>query len=650
MIDPLNGNIYGMIIAAAPEARESYMIPAHKIYDSIKAMLPKGTAVGFPSNNISGNTRSLPLLQATRYENEPSQQPTSRVLALDRRVSKGEITPPKSYELYHFEKKGDDWTFADKTRTYVSQEELESTVSKSKIRVTEQLQVMRYPRRGHISKLLEYKNKAERGSEWYVAHIEAQKTRGGKVPTMDVIIAHAVRLRPRDKQDERSAPTKSNEVAAKDKTREKDEITYYARPGEDYLGNQELFTRDGRPIPEPGTSTTDTFARDGRPSSFFAPDPLRSVPLLPLTPASTGVWNNASPAPVSDSWSNSFSAPTTGGWFDSSPAQLSLDTNNQFPFFTSASQVPTRAIEILPSGRNDGVLDLGNIMDDTYWSHGHGNVLDLDNILDDRPRSQHADKSPDIEDLLPIRRSARSKPARIYHEEPRRRSYTEDSRKKKYGQSSSGSAATEASVFSHETSKSSMSSYDEDHQVSRRYEHSIDDGFRPSRRHAPMYREHSRGTSYNLDTRGSRSRDVEDEDDDDFVVYEPGRASRRSGSDRRHSVEYSEPLQKMHSRDDTHSPPHGIHRSYSPSRRPPPEVYYPNELKRSSDSEKDREAVEYSRDLRYRDDELIRHEREPDDRDYRRSSYDGPGKLVYGEKRYYRDSPRPRNYSADDLR
>jgi len=47
VIDPVTGDIYGIIIATAPEARESYMIPAYQVYGSIKSRLPRGTAAEF---------------------------------------------------------------------------------------------------------------------------------------------------------------------------------------------------------------------------------------------------------------------------------------------------------------------------------------------------------------------------------------------------------------------------------------------------------------------------------------------------------------------------------------------------------------------------------------------------------------------------
>jgi hypothetical protein len=47
VIDPITGDIYGIIIATAPEAQESYMIPAYQVYGSIKSRLPRGTAAEF---------------------------------------------------------------------------------------------------------------------------------------------------------------------------------------------------------------------------------------------------------------------------------------------------------------------------------------------------------------------------------------------------------------------------------------------------------------------------------------------------------------------------------------------------------------------------------------------------------------------------
>ena len=47
VIDPVTGDIYGIIIATAPEAQESYMIPAYQVYSSIQSRLPRGTAAEF---------------------------------------------------------------------------------------------------------------------------------------------------------------------------------------------------------------------------------------------------------------------------------------------------------------------------------------------------------------------------------------------------------------------------------------------------------------------------------------------------------------------------------------------------------------------------------------------------------------------------
>jgi Ankyrin repeats (3 copies) len=47
VIDPVTGDIYGIIIATAPEAKESYMIPAYQVYGSIKSRLPRGAAAEF---------------------------------------------------------------------------------------------------------------------------------------------------------------------------------------------------------------------------------------------------------------------------------------------------------------------------------------------------------------------------------------------------------------------------------------------------------------------------------------------------------------------------------------------------------------------------------------------------------------------------
>lgn len=69
VIDPITGNIYGIIIATAPEAQESYMIPAYQVYNSIVSKLPVGTTVEFPASNDAGNvvttgSPGIPLLRS----------------------------------------------------------------------------------------------------------------------------------------------------------------------------------------------------------------------------------------------------------------------------------------------------------------------------------------------------------------------------------------------------------------------------------------------------------------------------------------------------------------------------------------------------------------------------------------------------------
>ena len=503
---------------------------------------------------------------------EKKEKDRRKSITVMRRRSTGEEKKmAKNYELYRFEKKALDWTIADKVRTYVPPEELAKKASKAKGKVTEQLQSMNYRRRAHITRLLEEKNYGGRGAEWYLACIEAPKTRDGKVPVMDVIIAQSAKFgtfgSPNEKRmsflGEKSDLRDSNSPKGKDKGKDKykDEGLGY----EDNFGDQELFNSHGRPLEHDGRPFD---GERGNRRLHPLPDPI------------------AGPIPGLQS---------PGGW---SPPQ-----------------------QFHPQGNHDVVEILG---DDHDGHGGHGNVLDLDNILDDGHGGHHGGQQgfdrPHLDDFgAPKRRKSgkkgshsRPRQDRLYNEEPKRRY--------KYDNSSEGTAGDEVSVFFDEDDKSSYTSFGADAEFVRRGSLS-----RPNSkgRHEPFYREHRRRGTYAGTRRNSRY-------GEDMLLIEPAGAPRRPtlhhrsrtlpqiGYDR--DQEYDAPLSP---RD---------HRNYSPLRRAPPEVFYPGELMRQRDYEKDREAEHYMRghDLRLREEEVRRQERELDERDFRRH---GGGKPFYRDHR-----------------
>ena len=162
MIDPVSGNIYGMIVATAPEVQESYMIPAYQVYDSIKSRLPAATTVGFPATNDNGVVRTMSVLTHPRGSSVPSTK------AVDRsKVGKSQIqekTVPTTHrihsflELYHFHKRGEDWNVAGRRMIRSAQTELKKKANgkaQTPGKVLEQMNAMNTLRRKQIDQLVE---------------------------------------------------------------------------------------------------------------------------------------------------------------------------------------------------------------------------------------------------------------------------------------------------------------------------------------------------------------------------------------------------------------------------------------------------------------------------------------------------------------
>jgi len=179
------------------------------------------------------------------------------------------------------------------------------------------------------------------------------------------------------------------------------------------------------------------------------------------------------------------------------------------------------------------------------------------------------------------------------------------------------------SVFFDEDDKSSLTSFGNEPEFVRRGSLRGGDRRRSKGRHEPLYREHHRRGTYDGPRRNSRY-------GEDMLLIEPARAPRRPQHLRTRTLpqigydrEFDAPLSPRE------------HRNYEPLRRAPPEVFYPGELMRLRDYEKDREAETYMRDhdLRLREEEVRRQERELDERDSRRH---GGGRYRDDRDRDYR--------------
>jgi hypothetical protein len=73
VIDPTTGDIYGIIIATAPEAQESYIVPAYQVYDSIKLKFPTDI-VEFPASNYNLSVPTISPIISPPGNMEPSME------------------------------------------------------------------------------------------------------------------------------------------------------------------------------------------------------------------------------------------------------------------------------------------------------------------------------------------------------------------------------------------------------------------------------------------------------------------------------------------------------------------------------------------------------------------------------------------------
>jgi hypothetical protein len=531
-----------------------------------------------------------------------------------RRSSSGEKSPPSYYAFYRIEKRGDDWTLADRIPMKAPQDELEKRVAKGKSRFTvlDKMTAMHALRRDQINRLLEEKNYAERDqdAEWIPVLIETTRQKGNKVLAFDIVIAQSFKrggpaFRDRcisfvgEKSDLREP------IMSKGRDKDKYKDKFNGKNGNDYpndpFDDGRLFSNDGRPIESHGRPIE---RRNSNRHPVPLEDPIAG-PIPGLQPMR--------PPPI--------------GWTDPfRPGEFPQDMHNNQP-----------PVEILndphqPHGgqAGEGVLDLDKLLEKPPGGGGGGGGQQHF----EQPRLENFPEAGpgDFRPLGPERQrsgerrkseSRRRRPDRRYTDQgPQRR--REHSRRNQYGDSSVD-GDEDVSVFFDPDDRSSMSSWEDERFIegrgSLKRRLSTRKGDRSSREH---YR---RGASYNLGRRD--------------LVIEPGRTPRRPDPERRQTIDWPEqrqityPYRNGRDRDIIDEPlsPVLTHRGYSPgprrreSRGAPPELFFPEEM-----GGKDRRAEEYmeatGRD-RYREEEVMRLERELDEKDRRRG-----GKWVY---RDYRD-------------
>jgi curved DNA-binding protein CbpA len=97
VINPIDGSLYGIIIATAPDARESYLIPACKMFDSIKSRLPASANIEFPTPTYSTalrDRRKSPKLQRLMGKLDLRAEWQARESLMPKRIDYSHLTPP----------------------------------------------------------------------------------------------------------------------------------------------------------------------------------------------------------------------------------------------------------------------------------------------------------------------------------------------------------------------------------------------------------------------------------------------------------------------------------------------------------------------------------------------------------------------------
>jgi hypothetical protein len=165
VIDPITGDIYGIVIATAPEAQESYMLPAYQVYDSIKSKLPQGTKVGFPTFNDTGSVGaarppSAPSRIRAPSAEAPKQSSMDAVESQATIIPSGDESSSRILEWYSFDKRGEDWNVADRRSVCAFQTEIAYKCSLARENVLDQIRAMDNARREQIHRLAELRRHA----------------------------------------------------------------------------------------------------------------------------------------------------------------------------------------------------------------------------------------------------------------------------------------------------------------------------------------------------------------------------------------------------------------------------------------------------------------------------------------------------------
>lgn len=157
VVDSVNGSIYGMIVATAPEAQESYMVPFRGIYEKIKSMVPKDVTVSFPENSFERRATSPSTTVDLGSLGLTEREAYTKALSVC-----GTISWYREY--YRFirseQPESDDWTVAQRRRLPVAQCDLRDLVATGNDDLQEQLQKLDSRSIEHIRRLLEVKQAA----------------------------------------------------------------------------------------------------------------------------------------------------------------------------------------------------------------------------------------------------------------------------------------------------------------------------------------------------------------------------------------------------------------------------------------------------------------------------------------------------------
>ena len=164
VIDPTTGDIYGIVIATAPEAQESYVLPAYQVYDSIKSKLPKGTKVGFPTFNDAGRIGAASPPLAPSKIRAPSaealKQSSMDAVESQATIPSSDKSSSRILEWYSFDMRGEDWNVADRRSVCAFQTEIAYKCSLVRESVHDQIKAMDKTRRGQIYRLVELRRHA----------------------------------------------------------------------------------------------------------------------------------------------------------------------------------------------------------------------------------------------------------------------------------------------------------------------------------------------------------------------------------------------------------------------------------------------------------------------------------------------------------